>query len=120
MNTTTLALIGGKSNARLQCTTCKHMVPTYVDRGDGKLLRKNDNGQPDPTLDSGPCVFAYEVLDDTCPNCGTRDHDLWPGRGFKHVNIKATTGINACDAFCATATGMTCKCSCNGTNHGTR
>lgn len=119
MTTATAKLVGGSTNGRLRCTTCKKLLPAYVDRGDGQPLRRPyGHAAPDPSLDRGPCVMAYEVLDDTCPHCGAHD-TLWPGRGFTGVTLKASVGVSACDAICATATGATCRCLCGGMNHGT-
>jgi hypothetical protein len=117
-------LIGGTDRAgnpmhnRIRCDACRRMVPMYVDRGDGEPLRltawsKGSPSVPDPTLDVGFCVMAYDVLP-ACPFCGYTAVPAW-GR---NASISGTFGDGPCGADCHEATGDKCRCSCGGANHG--
>lgn len=60
-------------------------------------------------LESG---YEWDSRTVYCPCCG--------GIMILVGEIKGTVGKTACEAFCETATGNTCKCQCGGMNHGVR
>lgn len=99
----------------------------YVDRGDGSPLRRRDwspddplAGQPDPTLQSGRCVMAHEVLE-ACPHCGM-SKDAMPASAWDFTwrteKVDGRQGSGSCGPDCLEATSTKCRCSCGGANHG--
>jgi hypothetical protein len=67
---------------------------------------------------------VWDIADAGCPACGT----VWvetPGATFSRDGWARTVGLRvtrnpatACDAICAKAQGLTCRCSCGGAAHG--
>ena len=115
-------LTDGGLSRRIKCLSCGHMVPMYVDRGDGRPLRlhpwsKDDpkSLQPDPALDFGICVMATDVLS-SCPVCGLANN---PRQAWgRWTEVKGTWSPEPCGPECREATGDKCRCSCRGANHG--